>query len=131
MRQFRFVPVQEILCRCLIFLVLQAYVALCCSKEWKEEWKGVKFARLYILLREQFAHPDDPWHIETLNWWNEFCLSIHCLYFICSQSFRKIFGGTGETSEESPEAARDMENPSTRERMDNERRERIRAAAGN
>jgi hypothetical protein len=45
---------------------------LCCSKEWKEEWKGIKFARLYVLLREQFTHSDDPWCVQTLKWWNEF-----------------------------------------------------------
>lgn len=49
---------------------------------WGEEWKGVKFPHLYILLREQFAHPDDPWCKETLDWWNKLCFSsaIHPLY---------------------------------------------------
>ena len=42
---------------------------------WGEEWKGVKLTRLYILLREQFVHPDDPWCTETLKWWNEFRLN--------------------------------------------------------
>ena len=42
---------------------------------WGEEWKGVKLARLYMLLREQFAHPEDPWFAETLEWWNEFRLT--------------------------------------------------------
>ena len=41
---------------------------------WGEEWKGVKLTRLYMLLREQFAYPDDAWHKETLKWWNEFRL---------------------------------------------------------
>ena len=54
--------------------ILQAYITLCSIKEWGEEWKGVKLPRLYILLREQFTHPDDPWCAETLEWWNEFRL---------------------------------------------------------
>lgn len=56
----------------LTFLTLQVYVALCCSKEWKEEWKGVKLPRLYVLLREHFTYPDDPWCTETLEWWNRY-----------------------------------------------------------
>ena len=51
---------------------------------WGEEWKGVKFPRLYILLHEQFVHPDDPWCKETLDWWNKlrFLSAIHplCAY---------------------------------------------------
>ena len=97
-------------------LDLQTYVALCCSKEWKEEWKGIKFARLYILLREQFAYPEDPWYANTLQWWNE-----------------QVFGASPETDEGVPEAAQDMQGPSTCERGDNERQQRIQAAvaAGN
>lgn len=57
-------------------LFCQAYMALCCRGEWGEEWKGIKLPRLYILLREQFAHPDDPWCVETLKWWNEFVLGL-------------------------------------------------------
>lgn len=52
---------------------LQTYIGLCCRGEWGEEWKGVKLPHLYLLLRELFAHPDDPWCAETLKWWNEFC----------------------------------------------------------
>lgn len=57
-------------------------------KMWGEEWKGVKLTRLYLLLREQFAYPDDPWCTETLKWWNEFCL-IYSLSITRSRSFQE------------------------------------------
>lgn len=93
---------------------LQAYVALSSAAEWKEEWEGINLPRLYILLREQFAYPDDPWYSDTLQWWNK-------------QTFEKSCG----TDEDVPETAQDAEGPSTRERGDAERQQRIRAAAGN
>ncbi|KAF9786096.1 hypothetical protein BJ322DRAFT_1107959 [Thelephora terrestris] len=96
------------------YTAIQVYVALCCCREWKEEWKGIKFARLYMLLREQFAYPDDPWHSKTLNWWNE-----------------QVFGASDGTDEDIPETARDAGGPSTRERGDYEREQRMQAAAGN
>ncbi|KAF9778072.1 hypothetical protein BJ322DRAFT_1114612 [Thelephora terrestris] len=77
------------------YAAVQAYVALCCAKEWKEEWKGIKFPSLYIFLREQFAHPDDPWSVETLKWWN-----------------MKIFGGPPETDEDPSETEQDVQGPS-------------------
>ena len=85
---------------------------MCCVKEWKEEWKGIKFPRLYILLREQFAYPDDPWYSDTLKWWNE-----------------QVFGTSHSANEIVPETAQDTEGPSTRERSDYERQQRMRAAA--
>lgn len=71
-RHFRFAPIRQVQSCLLTSPVLQAYTALCCSKEWRDDWKGIKFSRLYVLLREQFAHPDDPWCAETLKWWNEY-----------------------------------------------------------
>ena len=56
----------------LIHPSFQTYVALCCRREWGEEWKGVKLSRFYLLLREQFVHPEDPWCVDTLKWWNEY-----------------------------------------------------------
>jgi len=106
-------------------------MALCSRNTWGEEWKGVKLTRLYILLREQFAHPGDPWCVETLKWWNEFRLFVHYLSSIYSQSFRKIFGSSTETNEDFQEVMRDIQGPSMRERMDNERQERMRATPGN
>jgi hypothetical protein len=77
--------------------------------EWKEQWKGIKFTRLYLLLREQLAYPDDPWFSDTLKWWNE-----------------QIFDASSATDDEDPsEAARDAEGPSTRERSDRERQLRM------
>ena len=58
----------------------QAYIGLCCRKEWGEDWKGIKLTRLYILLRELFVHLDDPWCTATIKWWNEFRV------FLCSSS---------------------------------------------
>jgi len=125
-----FVPVPRVPHLFPTFL-FQAYMALCCRKVWGEEWKGVKLTRLYILLREQFAHPDDPWCTETLEWWNEFRLFTRYLSFIHSQPPRKIFGGSTETDEDSQDVMWDTHGPSMRERMDSERRERMRAVTGN
>ncbi|KAF9791087.1 hypothetical protein BJ322DRAFT_1208320 [Thelephora terrestris] len=94
------------------YAAIQAYITLCCSKEWKEQWKGIQFPRLYILLREQFAHSDDPWRAETLKWWDE-----------------KIFGGAPDTDEELQEEERETQGPSMRSRMENERLARIQAAS--
>ena len=66
---------EKVLPSMICYVAIQTYVTLCCSKEWKEEWKGVKFPCLYVLLHEQFAHSDDPWCAETLKWWNEYALS--------------------------------------------------------
>jgi len=55
---------------------------------WGEEWKGVKLTCFYILLHEQFSHPDDPWCAETLKWWNEFRLDHHP-FFTHSQPFQE------------------------------------------
>ncbi|KAF9786305.1 hypothetical protein BJ322DRAFT_1108158 [Thelephora terrestris] len=94
------------------YAAIQAYVALCCAAEWKEEWKGIKFPRLYILLREQFAYPDDPWHADTLRWWND-----------------KVYGTPRGANEDVPEIAQETKGPSTRERSEYERQQRIQAAA--
>ncbi|KAF9790581.1 hypothetical protein BJ322DRAFT_1104237 [Thelephora terrestris] len=95
------------------YAAIQAYIALCSVSEWKEEWKGIKFPRLYMLLREQFAYPDDPWYSNTLQWWNE-----------------QVFGASQQTDgNQPPETTQDAEGPSTRERSDYERQERMRTAA--
>ncbi|KAF9789208.1 hypothetical protein BJ322DRAFT_1105075 [Thelephora terrestris] len=96
------------------YAAIQAYVALCCSREWKEEWKGVKFARLYFLLREQLAYPEDPWCADTLQWWND-----------------QIFGESPGTDDDVPAATRDMQGLSICECIANERQQRIQAVAGN
>ena len=67
-----------------------------------------------MLLREQFAYPDDPWYSDTLHWWNE-----------------QVFGASRNAGEDIPETARDAGGPSTRERGDYEQEQRMRAAAGN
>jgi hypothetical protein len=110
-------------------LTLQAYITLCCSKEWKEQWKGIQFPRLYILLREQFAHSDDPWRAETLKWWDEYVLCSSPPTLMCSQYPRKIFGGAPDTDEELQEEERETQGPSMRSRMENERLARIQAAS--
>jgi hypothetical protein len=87
---------------------------LCCSREWKEEWKGIKFACLYFLLREQLAHPEDPWCADTLQWWND-----------------QIFSASPGIDDDVPAATRDMQGLSICERIANERQQRIQAVAGN
>lgn len=96
MPRFRFAPMQQVLCWVLTFLDLQAYVALCCSKEWKEQWKGVQFSRLYVLLCEQFTYPDDPWSAETLKWWNE-------LVILLTPSFSRADKSPGKSLVASPQ----------------------------
>lgn len=94
------------------YAAIQAYIGLCSAVEWKEEWKGVNLQRLYLLLREQLAYPDDPWHIETLKWWDE-----------------QVFGSSPGDSERPQEPAYDEQGPSSRERAEVERRQRMQAAA--
>ena len=71
---------------CLMFMShkfsLQAYVALCSIEKWGEKWQDINLERLYILLREQLALPNDTWVVETLKWWNQFraCLLSVLLY---------------------------------------------------
>lgn len=55
-------------------------------------------------------------------------LLVHRVTFVCLQSTRKVFGGSTEVDEDLLEGARDAEGPSMRERLDNERQERMRAA---
>ena len=45
-------------------------------EKWGDKWEEINLERLYILLREQLALPDDPFVIETLKWWNEFRRSL-------------------------------------------------------
>ena len=67
-----------------------------------------------MLLREQFAYPDDPWYSETLHWWNE-----------------QVFGASRSAGEDIPEVAQDAGGPSTCERGDLEQEQRMRVAAEN
>ena len=131
MPQYRFSSAYQVSCSCLTLLIFQAYIALCCSKEWKEEWKGVKLTRLYVLLREYFAYSDDPWCTETLGWWDEFRFNLSSTLGTHSPSFRKVFGSSSGSNEDTPEATRDTQGPTMRERMDIERQERMRVATGN
>lgn len=62
-------------------------MALSSMSVWGEEWKGIKLTRLYILLREQFCHPDDPWCTEIIKW-NEFRLDCYPS-FTYSQPFQE------------------------------------------
>ena len=69
----------------------------------------IKFDWLYLLLREQFAHPDDPWCSETLKWWNN-----------------RVFGGTTSSDgEDDAEANEDNQGIPMRKRIENERRGRM------
>lgn len=81
-------------------LPLQAYITLSSSETWSESWKGVKLSRLYSLLREQFIHPEDPWCVETINWWNEFVpqpfLFIFCAHRL-SEKFSAALSGQMKT----------------------------------
>ena len=45
-------------------------------------WEEVNLERLYIFLREQLAQPDDTWVMETLQWWNKFCLSALSVLYV-------------------------------------------------
>ena len=51
--------------------------------------------------------------------------------FVCLRSSRKVFSGSTETDEDAQEVAQDVQGPSMREQMENERQVRMRAAADN
>lgn len=70
---------------------------------WGESWKGVRLLCLYMLLCEQFTHPEDPWCVETLKWWNEFHLNFTIHSFACSLHTRKMFSNPPRTNGGSPE----------------------------
>jgi hypothetical protein len=58
------------------------YIALSSADKWGNKWGDIDLQRLYNLLREELAHPDDPWCIATMKWWDEFRL--------CPSSFLHI-----------------------------------------
>jgi len=56
---------------------------LCSIEKWGEKWEDINLERLYILLREQLAQPNDPWVVETLLWWNKFRTGLSSI-LLCS-----------------------------------------------
>ena len=47
-------------------------MALSAMEKWAivDDDTGTNLSLLYDLLREQFDDPCDPWHEETLKWWD-------------------------------------------------------------
>ena len=76
------------------------------------------------------------WHNPTTRGLRKHCsggtsfVSIHSyLTFTHSQPFRKVFGDPPGTNGNRRPEVRDIQRPSMRERVENERQERVRAAA--
>jgi hypothetical protein len=86
-----------------------------------DENTGINLSTLYDLLREQFQDPNDPWYKETLKWWDECVLTPPCLgvHLFISLHLSQVFPDTSDDHD--PPGVRDMEGPTMRERMAQER----------
>lgn len=85
---------------------------------------GINLSALYDLLREQFQNPDDPWYKETLKWWNEY-VSTPAHPSICQFTNRpsQVFPEVSNNNDDRD--VRDLEGPTMRERMVQEREARM------